>query len=370
MGDTMTIVFLGTAGGCTHIEHTVELSTRRSCMDGPHMEENVSLGDHTTLRAGGKARFFVSVSSEEELVGIIRELKHKHIRWNVIGGGSNILCSDDGFDGCVIKMDIQGVHVAEENENVHIHAGAGVSWDAFVSQMVEKGVWGVENLSGIPGTVGATPIQNVGAYSVEVKGVITDVRAYDTHKESMRVFSNTECQFAYRDSFFKHAPQGQYIITNVSFSLSKKVQPTIAYKDLRERFGEKNPTLSEIREGVLQIRSKKFPDLTHVGTAGSFFKNPIVSIEESTRLKGVYPDIPVFPVSETMSKISLAWVLDKVCHLKGYREGNVALFEHQPLVLVAYAGATEKEIHSFAHHVEEKVFAATGIHIEREVVSL
>ena len=368
-------VFLGMAGGCTHIEHAVELSTRRPCMDGRYttygVRENISTASLSTLRAGGPARFCVSVRDIDTLQSLITNLKRDEIPWFVIGGGSNILFSEQGFDGCIIKMEIEGVVDISENETeTEVSVGAGVSWDIFVREMCERGLWGIENLSGIPGTVGATPVQNVGAYGVEIQEVITRAQVFDTKTETFCEFTNTECAFGYRDSFFKRAERGRYIITHVTFLLSKSSSPRIEYKDLAEYFSAKVPTLLEIREAVLTIRSKKFPDLTRVGTAGSFFKNPILSQEEYDTILKKYPNIPSYPTCEGKKKIPLGWILDKVLHLKGYRKGNVGLFENQSLILVAYENATATEIDIFAKEIAEKVFSETSISIEREVVCL
>lgn len=368
-------VFLSTAGGCTHIEHTVELSTRQPCMDGRYETYGAKMGVPTstlsTLRAGGPARFCVSIRDTQTLIQLISDLKQDGIPWIVVGGGSNILFTDVGFDGCVIKMEISGTEVVLETESeLHVRVGAGVVWDAFVKDMCERGLWGVENLSGIPGTVGATPVQNVGAYGVEIQEVLESVACLDTETGETTTFTNTECEFAYRDSFFKHASQGRYAITHVVFVLSKIAQPKIAYKDLTEYFLEKKPTLLEIREAVIAIRSHKFPDLAQVGTAGSFFKNPILSQEGYDALIQKYADIPSYPTVDGKKKIPLGWILDKALHLKGYRKGNVGLFENQSLILVAYSGATAQNIDTFAKEIAEKVFLETGIRIEREVICL
>ncbi len=345
------------------------LCTGRAYMT--YFEKNVSTSTLSTLRAGGPARLYVPVTHTSELPNILRTLQNQNISFLVLGGGSNILFSDKGYDGCIIHMKTMDVRIlSDDGDHVQVIADAGVLWDTFVEEMVSKDVWGLENLSGIPGTVGAAPVQNVGAYGVEVKDVIAYVDTYDVRTQTTRRFSNTECAFGYRDSMFKQNC-GRYVITAVAFDLTKNPRLKLGYKDVAEYFkSNSSPTIHEIRTAILSIRARKFPDLTRVGTAGSFFKNPVLSSEEARPLTLQYPDIPLYPTPDGKVKISLAWLLDKALNLKGYRKGNVALFEHQPLVLVAHEGASAVEIDAFAQHVEDIVRDATGISIEREVVTL
>ena len=372
---TIVFVFLGTAGGCTHIEHTVELSTRQPCMDGHttnnQFQEHVLTKTLSTLRAGGPARLYVSVHTDEQLLDALRTLKENKTRFLVIGGGSNILFPDTGYDGCVVHMKTQNIRtISDDGVVVRVSADAGVPWDVFVEGMVAAGFWGIENLSGIPGTVGATPVQNVGAYGVEVRETIESVECIDTTTLTEKYFSNEECLFAYRDSVFKQNP-GRYVITRVTFLFSRVQNQKLGYADVADFFKDnKEPTLEEIRSAILLIRARKFPDMSVVGTAGSFFKNPIVQKENAERLIARYPTISTYPTPDGKIKLSLAWILDKALQLKGFRKGNVGLCEHQPLVLVAYEGATAKEIDVFAQYIADTVRDTTGISIEREVVTI
>lgn len=333
------------------------------------IRENVSTKTLTTLRAGGPARFSIDISDARIIPDIVHDLTRDETPYMPMGGGSNVLFSDEGYSGCLLVMKTKSTDiVSDDGERVRVIADAGVSWDEFVTRTIDEGLWGLENLSGIPGTVGATPVQNVGAYGTEVRNVIAYVDVYDTFARKMTRVPNEKCAFGYRDSIFKHAPPGQFIITSVAWTLSRVPAPNLGYKDLEERFvGESAPTLADVREAVLSIRAKKFPDLTEIGTAGSFFKNPILPTAEAEALMARFPGLPTFPAGDGLVKVPLAWILDHVCHLKGYRQGNVALFDEQPLVLVAYDGATANEINAFALDIEARVHEMTRIAIEREV---
>lgn len=360
------------------------------------MNENVSLAALTTLKTGGKAKYFCAAANEEDVRRAAAFAKKEKLPIFILGGGSNTLVADEGFVGVVVKIATKGV-VYEERSGAHedVRAAAGENWDSFVADTLSRGFWGLENLSGIPGTVGAAPIQNIGAYGAEVKDSIESVRAFDISTGKEKVFSNAECGFEYRDSFFKSPAGKNFIILEVTFRLSRVAKPNISYKDLKEYFAgastnanifreseseaviEKNislgraplPALSaiNIRSAVLEIRSRKFPDLSKVGTAGSFFKNPIISTAHFEKLKSKYPDTPSFAAKDGV-KIPLAFVLDRVCGLKGYKKGPVELFQNQPLVLVNTGGATAKEIKDFSNEIKKAVKEKTGIEIENEVV--
>jgi UDP-N-acetylmuramate dehydrogenase len=285
-----------------------------------------------------------------------------------MGGGSNMLVSDNGIRGMVIKVSIKGVtwEPVDRFETL-VHVGAGVVLDEFVQETVEKGYWGLENLSAIPGTVGATPIQNVGAYGVEVASRITSVEAFNMNTGDIRTFTNTECNFGYRHSFFKTSEGMQYVVLRVTFRLTKIPTPHVRYADLRRAFAEKDPTQQDIRAEVMRVRARKFPDWHKVGTAGSFFKNPRVSADAFAALRGRFPDIPGFPEEDGRVKVPLGWILDKALALRGARVGNVGTYEGQSLVIVNFGGATARDVDMFARSIEERVQEKTGIVIEREV---
>ena len=333
------------------------------------VQENVSLKAYTTLRIGGDARYFVEVTSVEELQEAARFSKDHNLAVFVLGGGSNILFPDEGWDGLVIKVAIKGRDVIEENETVTITVGAGEDWDAFVAYTVEQGWWGIENLSGIPGLVGATPIQNVGAYGVEVDQLIESVEVFNLDTGETSILDNASCQFSYRNSMFKTEAGRRLVVLRVTFVVSNERNAKLTYKDLQKHFADADhePTLQEIRDAVLLIRAGKFPNLEETGTAGSFFKNPIISNEQYEELQQHYPEIPSYSVGDERTKVPLAWILQHVCDLKGYTKNNVGLFEKQPLILVTGEAATAVEVKNFIFFVKEKVFRKTGIKVEEEV---
>lgn len=330
--------------------------------------EQVSLATHTTLKVGGPAQYFVAVTSEAELAEAVSFAHAKNLPIKILGGGSNVLVSDTGVPGLVIHNQIAGITVGEEDTVVHVTVGAGENFDALVARCVQAGWWGIENLSHIPGTVGATPVQNVGAYGVEVKDVITAVRVYDTDRGAFRELSNTDCQFGYRDSLFKQAVGQSLVVVSVTFRLTRQPTPRLAYRDLAERFAETvTPSLSEIRDAIIAIRAAKFPNWHEVGTAGSFFKNPIVAAATYDALKKTYPELPGYELSDGRVKLPLGWIFDKVLQLKGVSAGSVGTYAGQALVLVTNDDATAAEINAFADTLAQKVLATTGVTIEWEV---
>lgn len=341
------------------------------------IKENVSLAPYTTFKVGGPAEFFVVVKSEEDLSASLSEARERSLPVTIIGGGSNVLISDEGLKGMVIKNEIKGVAYEEIGGDILVTAGGGMWWDDLVEETVSKDLWGMENLSSIPGTVGATPVQNVGAYGVEVSELIRSVRVCDIVSGSFKVMSPNDCRFGYRDSIFKTEEGKRFVVVGVTYALSRVSMPRLEYKDLAERFSKAGvgaqerspfaPTPADIRAAVIDIRKKKFPDLKVVGTAGSFFKNPIVSKDEAAALHLLYPELPTYPQSDGRVKVSLGFVLDKICGLRGWRDGGVGLYENQALVLVNYENASAKNISDFAEKVAEKVFSKTKIKIEPEV---
>jgi UDP-N-acetylmuramate dehydrogenase len=339
------------------------------------IRENVALSQYTTLKVGGVARYCAEVRDGAELVEAIAFAREKKIEFFILGGGSNILASDEGFSGLVIVMRMTGI-TREDNtdgKTVLVTAGAGEDWDHFVAYTMENELWGIENLSGIPGTVGASPVQNIGAYGVEVRETVECVHVYDPEMNTVRDMTNAECTFGYRTSTWKRERREQLVVLSVTFLLSRRAKPNISYKDLAlyfEKINIAHPSLVHIREAVLEIRGGKFPDLSALGTAGSFWKNPTVPNVLALELSLRYPGLPVFPVDESKSKLSLAWILDHVCGLKGHTHGRASLYENQPLVLIAFPSCTSFEIESLAQHVSKIVHEKTGIVIEREVVSL
>lgn len=336
------------------------------------IQQNILLAPHTTLGIGGPAEHFIEAETQTDVVNAVRWAKERNLNITILGSGSNVLVSDDGVKGLVIRMGMRGVTYNEENgTTVLMTAGAGVILDELICELTKRGLWGLENLSGIPGTVGATPIQNVGAYGVEVSDVIHSVKVFDIETGDVHEFDNATCGFAYRHSFFKTEAGKRYIVLRVTFRLSRTPHPQCAYKDLAEQFAKTvNPSLADIRDSVLNIRSAKFPDWKMLGTAGSFFKNPIISYSTFELLQRKYPELPGYIEPSGMVKISLGWILDKVLGKKGYRMGKVGLYEKQALVLVNHGGATEQEVKIFSENIIREVMEKTGIAIEYEVTSV
>jgi len=325
------------------------------------------LATHTTLHVGGVADYFAEVTTAEELQQALCFATQNTVPVFVLGGGSNVLFPDAGYRGLVIKNAIHTRVVVDHQDTVLVTAGAGENWDAFVADMCAAGYWGIENLSAIPGTVGATPIQNVGAYGVEVSQVIDHVTAINAVTREEKIFTPAECQFDYRDSYFKSGEGKRWIVIAVTFVLSKKPNPNFQYADLHSLQSIKNISVADVRQAVVKIRSQKFPDWSTVGTAGSFFKNPIVTRADYLRLKELYPELPAHQTSTGDWKLSLGWILDKVCDLKGFCIDEVCLYEKQALVLTSTGTSAESILH-FVTLIIKKVFEKTQIKIEPEVL--
>lgn len=330
------------------------------------IQTDVCLASYTTLKVGGVAKYLVEVRSVEELQQVRQFAQQIAAPVLVLGGGSNILISDAGFAGVVIHNCISGVSFAERSgDEVRVTVGAGESLDELVVTTVERGYWGLENLSHIPGTVGAAPIQNVGAYGVEVASLIESVEAVSLTTGEVWTFTNAECEFAYRDSYFKTPVGRDWMITQVTFVLSTNRAPQLQYGDLAT-LDPDTCTLQSVRAKVIEIRSGKFPDWYTVGTAGSFFTNPIISATDRDRLLALYPALPTYLMPDGQYKVALGWVLDKICGLRGHTVGAVGLYEAQALVLVN-TGDSASAIAAFAADIQSIVREQTGIEIEPEV---
>lgn len=327
---------------------------------------NHPLRDLNSFHVEERAERVITFDQKEDLEQIFAE-GHTLDNWYVLGGGNNILFTRR-FGGTLIKPVGKNITIkANLDDSVIVKAEAGVEWDDMVEWSVERELWGMENLSLIPGTVGAAPVQNIGAYGAEAKDVIERVHYYDAKERRHHTMGNAECRFAYRESIFKHELRGKAIITSVEFRLSKSQQPSLGYGDLaKEVEARGRVTLKNIREAVCSIRRSKLPDTAVLGNAGSFFKNPIVNKDVSERLKQEYENMPVYPVSEQNCKLAAGWLIDQA-GLKGYRQGNVGVHERQALVLVNFGGATGEEVISLSELVRERVKEKFGITIDPEV---
>jgi UDP-N-acetylmuramate dehydrogenase len=331
------------------------------------IQEGVPLAPLTTFRIGGNAKFFAHIKDLNELFEALAFVKEKQISIFILGGGSNSLVDDAGFDGLVLKVELPGIESVEEDEGVLVVSGAGESWDAVVEKAVQAGWWGIENLSGIPGTVGGAVVQNIGAYGAVISQVLEWVEVYDREKEAVRTLTVEACKFGYRDSVFKQEP-GRYVVLHAALRLSKDVRSNLSYKDLAEKFAGETPSLAQIRNAVLDIRKAKFPDLAVEGTAGSFFKNPVLPIAEAKKLQEKFPEMPTFSLPESADiKIPLGWILDRALNLRGFKEGGARLFERQALVIAAQKNTSSRDVKNLASIVQKKVFDACGLKIVPEV---
>jgi UDP-N-acetylmuramate dehydrogenase len=333
------------------------------------IEENISLATMTTFRTGGLARYVVSPCSESEVIDAVLFANEKKLPLVPIGSGSNILAPDSGLQVVFVRVNIRSLVVSKfDDESVEVVVGAGREWDAFVQYAVRKGWWGIENLSAIPGTVGAAVVQNISAYGVALQESIVAVRAYDTKKKIMLSLSNEECLFGYRASIFKNKCD-RFIVVSVTFCLKRRALPRLEYRDVTLYFSKRfrHPTLSAIRRAIVHIRKDKFPPLTTYGTAGSFFLNPVVSEREAKKMQALYSGMPLFLMPEGGVKVPLAWILDHELHLKGERCGGAFLWEKQALVITAKKGTRAADIVILMKRIQKKVFDKTKIKIIPEV---
>src|ERR1035437_1931172 len=315
------------------------------------LQENIPLAPYTTLGVGGRARYFIEATTEEEVREAITFACREKLPLFVLGNGSNVLVPDADVKGVVLLMSLLGT----ATEEAVLVAGAGVPWEGVVDAASAQNLFGIENLAGIPGSLGGAAVQNIGAYGTEFSEVFEYADVVDHTSGEKRRVMRAEAAFAYRTRFFKTHPE--FIITHVALRLSKSAQPNIAYADLvrAKEAGVPLDTPSEIASAVRSIRADKFPRTPLEGTAGSFFKNPIVPRELGDELALRYPGLPVFPQENGSVKISLAWILDHALRLKGYAKGRVRLYEKQPIVLVVQSGATATEVDEFANEIAERV---------------
>lgn len=326
------------------------------------VEEQVALSAETTFRIGGPARYFMRARSIEDVREALHFARSRRLAVFVLGGGSNVLFDDQGYDGLVLRIGSSKIELAANKEGIELIAAAGEPFDHVVQRAVDEGLWGLENLSGIPGSVGGAIVQNIGAYGAAVSEHVTWVDVLDRKSgEASRIWPR-DCGFGYRQSIFKHPEK---IVLRAGFLLSKTAAPNLTYGDLRLALQGIRPSLEEIRRAVLAVRRAKFPDLAREGTAGSFFKNPIVSEEGAARLS---TDAPLFFLPEVRAyKVALAYLLDHGLHVKGMRRGGARLFERQPLVIAADRGASSADVKELAREVARRVFDAYRIRIEPEV---
>jgi UDP-N-acetylmuramate dehydrogenase len=328
-----------------------------------------SLLDLNTFHMDIKAQWFASFSSKAELRALLADRRVTEEPLLILGGGSNILFTED-FEGVVLKNNIKGIHTAEEtNDTILVDVGAGENWHQFVLHAVSNGWAGIENLSLIPGSVGASPIQNIGAYGVEVKDVIASVEAVNIETKESRQFSNGECQFGYRDSIFKREEKGKWVITKVRFALRKNATLNTTYgaiKDTLDKMGISVPSIADVSQAVISIRRSKLPDPTQIGNAGSFFKNPEISVKQFASLKETYPNMVSYPIDASKVKVPAGWLIE-TAGWKGKNFGTYGVHKDQALVLVNYGNADGNDIKQLAQSIKHSIWETFGIQLETEV---
>lgn len=331
-----------------------------------NVTHNISLRPFNTFSIEATAREFAVFHTAEELEELIAATGKHHFL--VLGGGSNILLTKN-YDGYVLKNDISGIDIVKEDEHhVYVKAGAGENWHRFVMFCIERDLAGVENLSLIPGNVGASPMQNIGAYGVEIKDVFHDLEAFHIKSKKIKTFTHADCAFGYRESVFKNKKKGEYIILNVTFRLNKIPHYNTSYGAIEEELARMNKGVSiqTISQAVINIRSSKLPDPAKIGNAGSFFKNPSLAARQYDELKKHHPAVPAYPQENGTVKIAAGWLIEQ-CGWKGYRKGDAGVHEKQALVLVNYGNASGKEIYDLSHEIKRSVAKKFKIELEREV---
>jgi len=334
------------------------------------VKENVDLFPFNTFGIHAEARYLVTVATVEEAREVFKSNWFAELPWLILGGGSNILLTKD-FEGLVIKNEIGGISVVREDDaTLELKVGSGENWHRLVMYCVEHGLGGIENLSLIPGTVGAAPMQNIGAYGVEIREVIRSVEAIEMKTGKIKVFDPEECAFGYRESVFKQHLKDRFFISSVTLSLTKKGHRfNISYGAIREVLTEKNVrdlNIRAISDAVTDIRKRKLPDPSEIGNAGSFFKNPTIDPEHFEALKKVYPAIPSFQGEKNLVKIPAAWLIEQ-CGWKGKTLDNIGVHKHQPLVLVNYGNGDGKKILQLAMDIQSSVREKFGIVLQPEV---
>ncbi|NOU19968.1 MAG: UDP-N-acetylmuramate dehydrogenase [Bacteroidales bacterium] len=331
------------------------------------IKKDYSLKSKNSFGLDINTQFFVEASTLDSISFALNYASYSNLPILILGGGSNILFTKD-YNGLVIHPIIKGIEVTEDaTDSIIVKVGAGVNWDYLVEWSVLKGLGGLENLSFIPGNVGASPIQNIGAYGVEAKDTIVKVEGLSIVSKKLVALNNSECQFDYRNSIFKNELKNKVIITYVHLKLSKKPTLVTHYGNIEEEIsnlGEKS--LNTIRQAIINIRKRKLPDPAELGNAGSFFKNPVVNTEIFEKIKGKFEKAPSYPVSDSVVKIPAGWLIEQ-CGWKGKRVGNCGVHKDQALVIVNYGNATGSEILNLAEQIQKTVLDQFGVELEMEV---
>ncbi len=331
------------------------------------IQKNISLVPYNSFHLEVNAEEFIDVDSPDTLYNILNDEGKNPLL--ILGGGSNILLTKN-VDGLVLRIDIKGIEeVKEETNHIYVKAGAGENWHSFVEYTMSRNWGGLENLSLIPGSVGATPIQNIGAYGVELKDIFFELEAYDRKEKKVFSFGVNDCQFGYRSSIFKTSAKDRYIILSVTFLLSKNPVLHTSYGAIREelkKMGMQSPTIQDVSKAVISIRRSKLPDPAVIGNAGSFFKNPTVNQARFLSLSDKYSNMPSYPHGDQSVKLAAGWLIEQ-CGWKGYRRGDAGVHNDQALVLVNYGKATGQEILDLSKKIQDSVMKKFGVELEREV---
>jgi UDP-N-acetylmuramate dehydrogenase len=341
------------------------------------IQENFSLKPYNTFRIDAKARYFAAFSNAEQLAELITQYapNESPIETFILGGGSNILLTKD-FDGLVLKNEVKGIaKLTEDDEHIYVTVGAGENWHRFVLYCIENNWAGVENLSLIPGNVGASPMQNIGAYGVEIKEVFHELTAFHLHEKKSHTFGLQDCEFGYRDSVFKNKYKDQFVVTSVTYRLNKIPQYNTSYGAIRQelnKMGVKELSIAAISQAVINIRTSKLPDPSVIGNAGSFFKNPSISKEKFHDLKIKFQNIVGYENQDGSIKLAAGWLIEhsgpaNSVSWKGFRIGDAGCHEKQALVLVNFGHASGKDIYDLSEQIRQSVQDKFGVDLEREV---
>lgn len=333
------------------------------------MQQNISLKPFNTFGLEASAKYFVEVNSVSNLKEILQNPNFQNINKLFLGGGSNILLTKN-YDGLVIKINLKGIQkISEDESHVYIQAGAGENWHKLVMYCVENQYAGMENLSLIPGTVGAAPMQNIGAYGVEIKDIFEELQALNLKTLEIETFKLEDCHFGYRESIFKHEAKGKYVITSVTFKLNKTPIFKTSYGDIQKTLAEMNVTdlsIKAVSDAVISIRKSKLPDPAKIGNSGSFFKNPEIPKAQYDDLKERFENIPSYPINQTTVKVPAGWLIEQT-GWKGFRDGEIGVHARQALVLVNYGNGTGEQIKALSAKIQASVLEKFGISLSTEV---
>jgi len=342
----------------------------------PNILENISLANRTTLRIGGNAKFFAEAKTEVDVANLFAYAEEKSLEVFILGGGSNVLIADEGFSGLVLKVGLKGISEQKnDSSEVLVTAGAGEDWDAFVDYCVRKKLSGLECLSGIPGLVGGTPIQNVGAYGQEVSETIVNVRVYDRKNKEIFDLTNEDCRFRYRESIFNTTENGRYFVLSVTYKLIENGLPKLAYRELAQYFKGKDLNLKEVRNFVCELRENKGMLVRQGGldsqSAGSFFKNPVVSLESLTKIEKIASKIcsekvPRYSVGKECYKVPAAWLIEKTGFGKGFTKGNAGLSTKHTLAITNRGNCSAREILELKKEIQDRVRITFGVSLLAE----